>query len=60
MASHGCTAITGTPEELKKMMPYMNLGKSGLRVSKLSFGAWVTFGLQVSLIAWYMLLLGGN
>ena len=28
-------------------MQYRNLGKSGLRVSALSFGAWVTFGQQV-------------
>eukprot|EP00045_Choanoeca_perplexa_P006305 m.53601 g.53601 ORF g.53601 m.53601 type:complete len:362 (-) comp13573_c0_seq1:59-1144(-) len=47
MASHGCTPTTATAEELRDLMPYMNLGKSGLRVSKLSFGAWVTFGLQV-------------
>eukprot|EP00730_Choanoeca_flexa_P016727 TRINITY_DN7967_c0_g2_i3.p1 TRINITY_DN7967_c0_g2~~TRINITY_DN7967_c0_g2_i3.p1 ORF type:complete len:362 (+),score=103.85 TRINITY_DN7967_c0_g2_i3:142-1227(+) len=47
MANHGCTAITATAEEISESMPYKNLGKSGLRVSKLSFGAWVTFGLQV-------------
>ena len=28
-------------------MQYRNLGKSGLQVSALSFGAWVTFGSQV-------------
>jgi len=28
-------------------MEYRNLGKSGLRVSALSYGAWVTFGTQV-------------
>ncbi len=28
-------------------MEYKNLGKSGLKVSKLSFGSWVTFGNQV-------------
>jgi aryl-alcohol dehydrogenase-like predicted oxidoreductase len=28
-------------------MPYVRLGKTGLKVSKLSFGAWVTFGNQV-------------
>ena len=28
-------------------MQYRNLGKSGLKVSALSFGAWVTFGKQV-------------
>ncbi len=29
-------------------MEYRHLGSSGLRVSALSFGAWVTFGIQVS------------
>ena len=28
-------------------MPYRRLGKSGLKVSVLSYGAWVTFGNQV-------------
>ena len=28
-------------------MEYRNLGKSGIQVSALSFGAWVTFGKQV-------------
>ena len=28
-------------------MEYRRLGKSGLRVSEFSFGAWVTFGKQV-------------
>jgi aryl-alcohol dehydrogenase-like predicted oxidoreductase len=28
-------------------MEYRNLGKSGLKVSALSFGAWVTFGTQL-------------
>jgi voltage-dependent potassium channel beta subunit len=28
-------------------MDYRNLGKSGLQVSALSFGAWVTFGVQI-------------
>lgn len=28
-------------------MPYRRLGKSGLKVSALSFGAWVTFGNQI-------------
>ena len=28
-------------------MNYRNLGKSGLRVSELSFGSWVTFNKQV-------------
>ncbi|XP_035531019.1 voltage-gated potassium channel subunit beta-3-like [Morone saxatilis] len=29
-------------------MPYRNLGKSGLRVSCLGLGTWVTFGSQIS------------
>jgi voltage-dependent potassium channel beta subunit len=29
-------------------MPYRNLGRSGLRVSLLSFGSWVTFGPQLA------------
>ena len=28
-------------------MPYRRLGRSGLQVSALSFGSWVTFGEQV-------------
>ena len=28
-------------------MPYRRLGRSGLQVSVLSFGSWVTFGTQV-------------
>ena len=28
-------------------MEYRNLGRSGLQVSALSFGSWVTFGKQV-------------
>ena len=28
-------------------MEYRNLGKSGLRVSELSYGSWVTFSLQL-------------
>ena len=30
-------------------MNYRNLGKSGLKVSELSFGSWVTYGNQVDL-----------
>ena len=29
-------------------MKYRHLGKSGLQLSELSFGAWVTFGQQIS------------
>ena len=28
-------------------MQYQNLGKSGLKVSRLSFGSWLTFGKQI-------------
>jgi len=28
-------------------MKYRNLGKSGLKVSELSFGSWVTFNKQI-------------
>ena len=28
-------------------MPYRRLGRSGLKVSLLSFGSWVSFGTQV-------------
>lgn len=28
-------------------MEYRNLGKSGLKVSALSFGSWITFGKQI-------------
>ena len=28
-------------------MEYRNLGKSGLRVSELSYGSWVTFSIQL-------------
>ncbi|MEN6578993.1 MAG: aldo/keto reductase, partial [Anaerolineaceae bacterium] len=30
-------------------MNYRNLGKSGLKLSELSFGSWVTYGNQVDL-----------
>ncbi|GAB4398781.1 MAG: aldo/keto reductase [Microscillaceae bacterium] len=30
------------------MMRYRRLGKSGLQVSELSFGSWLTFGMQIS------------
>ena len=30
-------------------MKYRNLGRSGLKVSELSFGSWVTFNKQVDL-----------
>ena len=32
-------------------MEYRRLGKSGLKVSALSFGSWVTFGKQVDIDA---------
>ena len=31
-------------------MLYRNLGRSGLKVSALSFGSWVTFGEQIDLL----------
>ncbi len=34
---------------MENKMPYQNLGRSGLKVSRLSFGSWVTFGKQVDL-----------
>ena len=30
-----------------KIMRYRNLGKSGLKVSELSYGSWVTFSFQL-------------
>ena len=32
-------------------MKYNNLGKSGLKVSELSFGSWITFGKQTDLVS---------
>jgi voltage-dependent potassium channel beta subunit len=41
----------GSPDEgrvhEREVMNYRRLGRSGLKVSELSFGAWVTFGTQV-------------
>ena len=31
-------------------MPYRRLGSSGLKISALSFGSWVTFGRQIDVI----------
>ncbi len=46
------TASTGSSPKAGKLkamkMPYRNLGRSGLRVSLLSFGSWVTFGPQLA------------
>ena len=39
MGSVGLPAMDDTP-----LMPYRRLGRSGLQVSVLSFGSWVTFG----------------
>jgi len=41
---------------LASKMPYNNLGPSGLRVSKLSYGAWVTFGTQIGVDEAYKLM----
>ena len=35
-------------EDLSSEMQYRHLGSSGLKVSALSYGAWVTFGNQLS------------
>eukprot|EP01147_Barroeca_monosierra_P004989 gene4989-6938_t len=37
-------------------MPYTTLGNSGLRVSRLSYGAWVTFGIQIQVEEAYQLM----
>lgn len=34
-------------KEINNTMLYNNLGNSGLKVSKLGFGAWITFGNQI-------------
>jgi len=36
-----------TPKKKKMNMQYKNLGRSGLKVSQLSYGAWVSFGNQL-------------
>src|SRR5947207_15739101 len=36
------------PETLPCFMKYRRLGKSGLQLSELSFGAWITFAQQIS------------
>ena len=36
-----------TQKKKKKNMQYKNLGRSGLKVSQLSYGAWVSFGNQL-------------
>eukprot|EP00823_Brevimastigomonas_motovehiculus_P003720 TRINITY_DN230_c0_g1_i1.p1 TRINITY_DN230_c0_g1~~TRINITY_DN230_c0_g1_i1.p1 ORF type:complete len:368 (-),score=83.36 TRINITY_DN230_c0_g1_i1:287-1390(-) len=41
------TSSSGKEEKAPQML-YRHLGKSGLKVSLLSFGAWTTFGLSVS------------
>lgn len=35
-------------QETKPEMLYSYLGNTGLKVSRLGFGAWVTFGIQVN------------
>ena len=42
VSSLGWSAMDDTP-----LMPYRRLGRSGLKVSALSFGSWVTFGAQL-------------
>ena len=43
----GSTSRTPPEEFAMTEMPYRRLGRSGLQVSALSFGSWVTFGTQV-------------
>ncbi len=40
-------ALLSGPDTVWGVMEYQNLGRSGLLVSRLSFGAWITFGQQV-------------
>lgn len=40
----GCASIPSAATEAASLMEYRNLGRSGLLVSRLSFGAWITFG----------------
>lgn len=40
-------------KSMKELMEYRNLGRTGLKVSVLSFGAWVTFGGQLDITEAY-------
>ena len=42
-----CTVSNPVAAAAASAMPYVNLGRSGLLVSRLSFGAWITFGTTV-------------
>ena len=42
-----CTVDSPAAADAAKRMEYRRLGRSGLLVSRLSFGAWITFGEQV-------------
>lgn len=39
----GCASIPGSATEAASLMEYRQLGRSGLLVSRLSYGAWITF-----------------
>jgi len=41
--------MSTTNEKPKELMEYRNLGRTGLKVSLLSYGSWVTFGDQVDM-----------
>jgi len=41
-----------SPTPLKRVMPMSRLGKTGLIVSRLSFGSWVTFQNQLDGASW--------
>ncbi|EGD80024.1 voltage-gated potassium channel subunit beta-1 [Salpingoeca rosetta] len=43
-------------KNVAQLMPYTTLGRSGLRVSRLSYGAWVTFGNQIQVDEAYELM----
>lgn len=43
-------------KNVSQLMPYTTLGRSGLRVSRLSYGAWVTFGNQIQVDEAYELM----
>jgi len=45
--------VSEAPKKVQHSMEYRFLGKSGLRVSVLSFGAWVTAGSQINDDAFY-------
>lgn len=42
-----CTVVSEAAARANQIMPYVNLGRSGLLVSRLSYGAWISFGTTV-------------